>query len=515
MPEQPTSHTGETLYMNTTPDKEPAPPAPFFYRLNKVHKIEGYNIIKPNTAEAEELNTLLYSGKNDEYQKRLNELAEEGREFLSTEEGMREIAAGTREIEVRIAVQVKRYTITWYFWTKMEDQDLYSQEWRDQLYDAAAECHTHVERGCGLYYRGSDAFHLKTMHHHELEGKRNHNHYRMQENQAVRPEDFRQHMQAFKSAKHSEVPELFLSEKGRKVEQLLKAEELTDPTAPRIELEKEVDIIDELCTCFDAFYQNWEAPGPDGLSKRERYEAHASQKLSKEDILEFQIFGAQQEPCRLSVDELTVDYEAARKSIQKLMESSDVTDEQQEQAALELATVKKQYEALLAFREKGGSRGLGSDRAATRRVASSTHEASPLPAVVGLDAPIVPQWATTLKQKIEEAMQRFVGAPPIDPTDLDKDLDAATQRSVGIKLKVTAYPGTLFAPATKRDSPVTEREFNAGPPPIEGAENGVSDWPRESTSKTKEAAMDDGASSKNMTKEDDNDTVSNPSFGHG
>jgi len=317
---------------------------PFFYILPKVHSVTRYNIIQPTSAEASLLKALLWTGRNDEYQKMLQDYHHEGKNFVVTENGVEEIGEGGNKISIQIAVQVKKYTITWYFKTEDEHQDLYSQEWRDKLFDTAGECHLHVDRGCGLYYRGSNAWHLKTMHTGEHEAHLNHNHYRMALNQAVRPEDFAQHMQAFKQGKHDGVREEFFASAG-----VSAAEE-----------------IDGICEKFKRFYTEWTLKAGSGLSPAEEYYSDPSQQLTAEDLLEFRLFGAQQEPCRLETAELTVDYERARKRIEdelaalKPTESSAGVaaptsasiDESIAKLMAEKSKIKMEYDALLAFREK-------------------------------------------------------------------------------------------------------------------------------------------------------------------
>ena len=391
-------------------------PVPYFQMLQTVHKVKAYTVVEPNTPAAQEMDMLLNSGNVEEYRQKLAEYKQDGIEFVSTENGMMQIADSDKEIEVRLAVQVKGYTITWYFWTDPKHQDLYSQEWRDKIYDTAALCHSTVDNACSLYYRGSNAFHLKTMHAHEGEGLRNHNHYRMLDNQPVTPHDFRQHMQAFKDPKHKAVfDEFFVKERV-----------LANGTKTG------KDEIDFLCDNFDKFHAEWTKKQGSEQSRAEKYAADPSQKLTDADMLEFQIFGTQQEPCRLSVDELNVDYEKARKQIEasvgvvKELDAKDPSPENKIKIQMlkqSILQVEKEYGELLEFRRKGGSRGIGSDRAFTRQLPGSSLPTHPLPEAVGKETPVVPEWATSAKARIKEAEAKFFGKemPVVDTSTLSHE----------------------------------------------------------------------------------------------
>ncbi len=427
-------------------------PAPFFMPLNIKHKVQGFVIVKPDTDAAKELDKLINKGNWEEYQQKLKEYGEHGRRFIQTENGVKELGTGSREIDITIAVQVKGYTITWYFWTKPEDQDMYPQEWRDQLYDAAAECHTHVTNSCNLYYRGSNAFHLKTMHNVEREAFCNHNHYRMRDNQPVTPEDFRQHLQAFKSEKHTAVRALFFNP----------ALKLKDGAV--------VDEIDYLCDKFESFYLDWIKKNAQGVSKAEQYAADPSQKLTPADILEFKFFGAQQEPCRLTVDELTVDYEQARQQIEKNIATlSKETQSPEVQSQLEALTasiqkVEMEYKALLDFRRKGGSRGLGADRAYTRQLPGSAIPTHPLPVEIGLDAPPIPEWAERLRQKVAQAVQQFVGSSECNVRALNEAQLTEAGIRAPLPLNPSASRGGFFANSVPAEKTKVE-EPNVGSQP--------------------------------------------------
>lgn len=241
-------------------------------------------------------------------------------------------------IDLDVAVQVKGSSITWYFLTPGV-KDEYSQDFRDILFSGAAKAHSEVERGCGLYYRGSNAFHVKTMHTHEIEAFYNHNHYRVLD-ASVTANDFAQHMRGI--SHQTELQDWF--EPG--------------------EIE---NIIGE----YGEFYQKWTRKEEEsGLSAEERYAQRADQQLSKADIIEFHLFGTFQEPCRINVDELKADYDRERCRIEGALEICEVETTRNELSEA-LKKIEDQRNKILSLRSKGGSRGGGSELAMTRQVADS------------------------------------------------------------------------------------------------------------------------------------------------
>jgi hypothetical protein len=199
-------------------------PNPFFYLLKKEHVVEMMTSTT-DTKETNSLTLLLESGDTGGYQKKLEEYAEEGKTFRLTKGKVYETTYEGETLKLRVALQVKGHSLTWYFWAPGA-MDQYPQEFRDKLYNAAAAAHKQVKDGCDLYYRGSNAVHIKLMHDLESESNHNHNHYRLRNNKAYTPEDFNQHLDALaKSEIHSEF-----FEEGE---------------------------IEEICGAFKSFYEDW------------------------------------------------------------------------------------------------------------------------------------------------------------------------------------------------------------------------------------------------------------------
>ena len=352
---------------------------PFFEMLRKIHtvpKLTSYT----DTPEAIELQTLVAAGDKVAYRRMESEYKKIGHNFRLTKGIVYEMKDEGETLDVQIAVQVKGFSLTWYFWVE-GGMDQYPQAFRDKLYNAAARCHKEVERGCDLYYRGSNAVHIKLMHNLETESNHNHNHYRLKDNQSYTPVDFAQHMQAFKK---SEIHDEFF-EPGE---------------------------IDELCEKFNTFYAHWTAKTADTPSEEERYFSDPSQQLDPLDIIELRMFGAQQEPCRISAAELKIDYDAARAEIESLLHSPEGKDS--DKWSQVLLKMKAEYDELLAYRQIGGSRGLGSERASSRQIKGSKNPV--ITAVMGMDdtlgkeTPDVPDWAHTLKAAVAEGMAHLLGS---------------------------------------------------------------------------------------------------------
>jgi hypothetical protein len=285
-----------------------------------------------------------------------------------------------RTIDVKVAVQVKAHSITWYFWVP-GGKDQYPQEFRDILYKSAGEAHQKTTRGCDLYYRGSNAFHVKTMHTKEEEAAHNHNHYRMKDNQPVLPKDFNEHMLALKETRA--FSDGFF-EDGE---------------------------IEAICEDFANWHRMWTYKGPEGTepSAEEVYMAKPQNKLNKADVVEFRMFGEQQEPCRINVAELQMDFERARQIIQDRFIPKDdapVSEEAVLEMQQEIEKMSKQFNALMEYRKIGGSRGLSSELAMTRQVPGSI-----LPEIQIVaskddslgDTPPIPEWAKHALSEVEKA----------------------------------------------------------------------------------------------------------------
>lgn len=300
------------------------------------------------------------------------------RMFRRTKGEVYEMMDEGKSISVRIAIQVKEHSLTWYFWAPGA-MDQYPQEFRDTLYNSAALAHKQVTNGCDLYYRGSNSVHVKMMHHLESESGHNHNHYRLKNNQPYTPVDFSQHMLALKE---TEAFEQFFEE-GE---------------------------IENIIAKFTKFHAKWHHKSEEELSLREQYIKQDSQRLNTGDVIELMLFGHQQEPCRINPSELKVDYEKAREEIQEALRNS-LTDEGEKDLQSKLKQIETQYQALLKYREKGGSRGLFSEIASTRQTYMS--ELAPIYHVAGQDGsfgapPDIPEWAKTLLKQVEEGKQATI-----------------------------------------------------------------------------------------------------------
>ncbi|MCH9757101.1 MAG: hypothetical protein K0U37_07930 [Gammaproteobacteria bacterium] len=348
-------------------------PTPFFRKLAKKHTVPRVTSYT-DTDHARELQRLVDANDNAGYESKRLEFEEAGEEFRLTKGIVFESRHEGEEMEVEIAVQVKGTSLTWYFWTPDGGMDEYPQEFRNKLYNAAAECHRSVENGCDLYYRGSNSVHIKLMHHQETESNNNHNHYRLKNNQHYQPHDFNQHMRAFTG---HEMHDTFF----------------------------EAGEVDALCSEFAAFHQVWTAEQEDAPSLSEQYQSEPEQKLTLGDTAEIRIFGHQQEPCRIDVAELKFDYEAAR----RLLEASLNTDgEDSEEFEALCEQMEQEYQDLIAYRQLGGSRGLGSERASSRQVEGSANPT--IKAVMRKDdelkskLPSVPSWASSVRREVDTAM---------------------------------------------------------------------------------------------------------------
>jgi hypothetical protein len=345
-----------------------AMPNPFFIFLKKEHtvpKLTSYT----DTEHARELQLLVTAENNAEYRKKEAEYKQLGEKFRLTKGIVYEMKDEEETVKVKIALQVKGGSLTWYFWAPGA-MDQYPQEFRDQLYNAAALAHKEVKNGCDYYYRGSNAVHIKLMHHLETESNHNHNHYRLMTGMHYTPEDFRQHLEALG---RSEVYDIFFEE-GE---------------------------IETLCGQFKDFYDDWTAKAEGRPSKEEEYFSSPSQQLILDDLVELNRFGAMQEPCRINASELKVDFEAARRAIELSLRD-------EEPAILEIAQekLKREYEEFLDARKVAGSRGLNSVIASTRQIEGSENPV--VPQVMSMDDSLgkkevadIPEWASSVLKAID------------------------------------------------------------------------------------------------------------------
>lgn len=391
---------------------------------------------KRDTGPAIHLQHLLDIGEVIEYnkQKKIYEL--QGHKFRLTEMVLYETFPTDRTIEVKVAVQVKGYVINWYFWSP-GNQDQYSQDFRDVLYNSAAEAHKKTSRGCNLYYRGSNGYHYATMHVKEIEGDHNHNHYRMKDNQPVCPVDFREHMMGMKNT-----------------------QAFTDGFF-------KPDEIEELCDDFDRHYLMWTYKGQEGtdLSQEELY--RASNQLVEADIIEFRMFGEQQEPCRLDVAELKLDFNRARKIIEERFTPSvqlgtPIDSEAVKAMELEITRLNEEFEALITFRKNGGSRAIGAEYRMTRQLPGSLLPTIP---VIPKDdtivkPPAIPGWAVSALAEVERIrvqIEKSYRRPEPSPIRVSEtDVALFSQQKASSAQPISQHASTSAEPSphgSTRDDP--------------------------------------------------------------
>ncbi|MCW8408356.1 hypothetical protein OQJ13_05160 [Legionella sp. PATHC035] len=343
-------------------------PNPFFVFLKKKHtlpKVTSYT----ETEQTKELQLLVASGNKAQYRKREKDFNEEGFKFRLTKGVVYEIRDEGEDIEVQVAVQVKGFTLTWYFWT-IDGLDQFPQEFRDKLFNAASKVQREeVEGGCDLYLRGSDELHGKLMHHLKAEFWQNHNHYRLKNNKSYTPIEFNQHMFGLAS---TEIYQEFFEE-GE---------------------------IEAICEKFAQFYKKWIAKEGCRPSLEEEYFNDPAQKLDLEDVLELELFAHQQEPCRINLSELKVDYEKARKEIERIVREGLTT----EKLGVLLEKVDQEYNELVAFRKIGGSRGLTPEITDSSVIKASRYPVSPgRDDKLKKELPDVPKWAYSVQAAVEKA----------------------------------------------------------------------------------------------------------------
>ncbi|MCW8398859.1 hypothetical protein OQJ26_08655 [Legionella sp. PATHC038] len=343
-------------------------PNPFFVFLKKKHtvpKVTSYT----DTEQTKELQLLVASGNKAQYRKREKDFNEEGFKFRLTKGIVYEIRDEGEKIEVKVAVQVKAFTLTWYFWTT-DGLDQFPQEFRDKLFNAASKVQREeVEGGCDLYLRGSDELHGKLMHHLKAEFWQNHNHYRLKDNKSYTPIEFNQHLFGLAS---TEIYQEFFEE-GE---------------------------VEAICEQFAQFYKKWMAKEGSGPSLEEEYFNDPAQKLDLEDVIELELFAHQQEPCRINLSELKVDYEKARKEIERIVREGLTT----EKLGVLLEKVDHEYNELVEFRKIGGSRGLTPEIPDSSKIKGSRYQVSPgRDDKLKKELPDVPKWAYSVQAAVEKA----------------------------------------------------------------------------------------------------------------
>lgn len=405
-------------------------PTPFFIFLQKTHVIDKYTSDK-NTEYAKELQLYVTSGDKKTYRQREDELKKTGHLFRLTKGEVSEIKITGEKIEIQVALQVKGHSLTWYFWAPGA-MDQYPQEFRDLLYNAAAKAHKQVKHGCDLYYRGSNAVHVKLMHHLETESGHNHNHYRLKDNKHYTPDDFNEHLHALAQ---SDTHDQFFRE-GE---------------------------IEHICEQFNTFHANWVAKVDNQSSKEDDYFSQPSQQLDAADIIELDLFGQMQEPCRIHASELKVDYETARKQIEDSLKASS----NEQVIAIKINALKKieeEYNDLLSYRQIGGSRGLKSEIASTRQIKNSQNPV--IKAVMGMDdalgkeVPEVPQWASHLQQAVESSKTKMIDAAlkRLDPLENQENLSPLKK-----KYALSGYKQSFFTPQQPDKTQVSEDAENTPP----------------------------------------------------
>ncbi|AJJ04689.1 hypothetical protein BZ21_1016 [Yersinia pseudotuberculosis] len=110
-----------------------------------------------------------------------------------------------RYTQVCVAVATSGNSINWFVLGEMNKD---GQHFRDEIYACASNAHNSVDRGCGKYYRGTNAVHVKRLHNDPFESMYSHNHYPLGGNNGkdfdsvtfpndVTPDEFKQHMLNF------------------------------------------------------------------------------------------------------------------------------------------------------------------------------------------------------------------------------------------------------------------------------------------------------------------------------
>ena len=371
--------------MQDATEHTPEKLSPFFMKLKKTHnvpKVTSYSSdeleyhpkLRQFAPHLAELQTYATSGNHEDYTKKLDFLKQQGLTCRQTKGKVYLTVNEGQMVDVEIAVQVKGNSLTWYFWAEGA-MDQYPQEFRDRLYNQAAQCHKQVDSGCDLYYRGSNSYHLKNMHNAIAESGHNHNHYRLSNDQHYTPKEFNQHLNAFKSAPIHD--EFF-----------------------------DANEIDELCQKFETFHADWIKKQGEERSKEERYFAQESQRYNAGDILEFRLFGKMQEPCRLRADELKVDYDAARKVIE-----DNLADKAPDEIAKAIEKLMSEYEALLSYRDTGGVRGGGSGRASARQPVDSglaVEKEQVMDDKLALTIDELPLWANSIIKAANQGLEAII-----------------------------------------------------------------------------------------------------------
>jgi len=249
---------------------------PFTYELQTRHAVGLHRT--EFTAEAKELQELQKRDKK-QFDIRLEELKKLGREFGTRGSNMFELFDAEAKVEYTVGIkfQVEGPVITWIFDAPKDET---YQEYRNILYDTAANAHDHVTLGCERYYRGNDSYHLKKMHTNETEPDYNHNHYRRRDDQDITPTEVREHLKGFALQKDARYffPDL-----------------------------TEIDVI---IARFETYYNDWIYEGADrSLSLQKQWQSERSRVFTPKDLEEDRKKHVQ-EPCRINTDHLSEEQKA-------------------------------------------------------------------------------------------------------------------------------------------------------------------------------------------------------------
>lgn len=253
-------------------------------------------------------------------------LEETGAQFRLTQGKVFQITNSDKMIDVPLVFQVKGGCMTWYIKAPMDETH---QEFRDEVYGVAGLGHLKVQHRCEKYWRGTNSLHVKKMHTSEAESGFNHNHYRMKDRD-VDPLAVYEHLHGFVEAQR----EMGLMEPNGR-EKFLDQQEAN-----------------EIYKRFEKFWIESNHVGPAMRVKvgdeqihlpfRERslieeYKNSPEQALTQEDIEEWELNKAKEEPCLIIKD-------------------------------WESLTVRDRLKAI-----SEGMRGLGSELAQTRQIVGSKY----------------------------------------------------------------------------------------------------------------------------------------------
>lgn len=287
------------------------------------------------TAEAKDLQSTLERTANGDFtalDNKIQDFMKDDHFFRLTEGKFYEVNPGDYK-EVRLKIQVKEGTITWYFANVGHDET--TQEFRNQVFRSAALGHLTVKGACAKYYRGTNAMHVKRMHTSERESMINHNHYRVDDNH-VTPSQFRDHLYGFLEAQKAYgIPDKFLTQ----------------------------DEADQLINAYIKFDESLDAKVDGIKTRRELFHERELQKWTAEDRKELVENKSIEEPCDaqeiiVPLNQGPITVEIANKETRILPKEWFKYRDRLDKAALDKIA-------------KAGSEGQRSDVAHTRQVEGS------------------------------------------------------------------------------------------------------------------------------------------------